>query len=144
MRAVVQRVTEASVAVAGEVRLISPVSSETTGRVIVHVALFPPEDAPMPKTGMMVSGRFELGETEALTVPATALGARGKDGRYTVKVLEGESGQAQKVSQRQVRVGLNNRVQAQVLEGLKEGERVVIGDASANGASRSRGGPPMF
>lgn len=79
-----------------------------------------------------------------LTVPATALGARGKDGRYTVKVLEGEAGQAQRVSQRQVRVGLNNRVQAQVLDGLKEGERVVIGDASANNASRSRGGPPMF
>jgi hypothetical protein len=35
-------------------------------------------------------------------------------------------------------------VQAQVLEGLKEGERVVIGDASANNASRARGGPPMF
>lgn len=79
-----------------------------------------------------------------LTVPATALGARGKDGRYTVKVLEGEAGQAQKVSQRQVRVGLNNRVQAQVLDGLKEGERVVIGDASANGPAGARRGPPMF
>jgi len=79
-----------------------------------------------------------------LVVPATALGARGKDGRYTVKVLEGTRGQDEQVVTRQVRVGLNNRVQAQVLEGLKEGERVVIGDASGKPAQSGRGGPPMF
>ncbi|WP_290871271.1 efflux RND transporter periplasmic adaptor subunit [Aquabacterium sp.] len=81
---------------------------------------------------------------KALVIPATALGARGKDGRYTVKVLSGAPGGPQRLEPRTVRVGLNNRVQAQVLEGLKEGEQVVIGDGSGAKASGMRGGPPMF
>ena len=61
-----------------------------------------------------------------------------------MSVLEGPEGQ-QKVSTRQVEIGLNNRVQAQVLSGLKEGERVVVGEASAPGASGgSRRPPGMF
>ncbi|WP_374320684.1 efflux RND transporter periplasmic adaptor subunit [Aquabacterium sp.] len=83
----------------------------------------------------------------ALVIPATALGEKGKDGRYTVRVLEGEEGKAQRLVARKVRVGLNNRVQAQVLEGLKEGDKVVVGEASGGSSSSSssrRGGPPMF
>jgi macrolide-specific efflux system membrane fusion protein len=80
---------------------------------------------------------------QALVVPATALGARGKDGRYTVKVLGGQPGQAQKLEPRPVRIGLNNRVQAQVLEGLKAGEQVVIGDGSGAKPTAMRG-PGMF
>lgn len=81
---------------------------------------------------------------KALAIPATALGARGKDGRYTVKVLSGAPGGPQRLEPRTVRIGLNNRVQAQVLEGLKEGEQVVIGDGGGAKASGMRGGPPMF
>lgn len=82
---------------------------------------------------------------DVLAIPASALGKRNrKDGTYTVRVLEGEPG-AQRVVDRQVKVGLNNRVQAQVLSGLKEGERVVVGEASAGGASGgSRRPPGMF
>jgi macrolide-specific efflux system membrane fusion protein len=81
-----------------------------------------------------------------LTVPSTALGARGKDGRYAVKVLSGEQGRPPAVESRQVRVGLNNRVVAQVLDGLHEGDRVVVGDGTAKSStSNQRGGPPpMF
>ena len=78
----------------------------------------------------------------ALTIPATALGPRGKDGSYTVRVV-GADGQAQP---RQVKVGLNNKVAAQVLEGLSEGDKVVIGDAaSAPSKNGQQGGmrPPM-
>lgn len=82
---------------------------------------------------------------DVLAIPASALGKRNKkDGTYTVRVLEGEPG-AQRVVDRQVKVGLNNRVQAQVLSGLKEGERVVVGEASAGGSSGgSRRPPGMF
>ena len=71
--------------------------------------------------------------------------ARPQTHAYSVSVLE--AGGGSKVVQRQVRVGLNNRVQAQVLEGLKEGDPVVVGDATASG-SGSGGGlrrpPGMF
>lgn len=83
---------------------------------------------------------------KALVIPASALGKRDRKTKaYTVSVLEGPAG-AQKVSTREVQIGLNNRVQAQVLSGLKEGELVVVGDA-ANGSSSSsttRRPPGMF
>lgn len=137
--------TDAEQAETSSTTSTSSTSSSTTSAIYYNGRFTVPN--PEHKLRIDMTAQVSIVASRAdntLTVPATALGARGKDGRYTVKVLEGEAGQAQKVSQRQVRVGLNNRVQAQILEGLKEGERVVIGDASANGASRSRGGPPMF
>ena len=84
---------------------------------------------------------------QALVIPATALGQRDrKAGTYEVRVLEGE-GKDQKVSTRNVKIGLNNRVQAQVLEGLKAGEKVVVGESGANGAGAGAGAarmPRMF
>lgn len=64
-------------------------------------------------------------------VPAAALGARSADGQYQVRVLSTDGkGQAQ-VSQRMVRIGLNNRVDAEVLEGLQVGDEVIIGQVDA-------------
>ena len=83
---------------------------------------------------------------DALVIPATALSdKRGKDERYEVRVLEGPA-TAQVVNTRRVRVGLNNRVQAQVLDGLKEGDLVVVGEATAGGGSGTgtRRPPGMF
>ncbi len=84
---------------------------------------------------------------QALVIPATALGQRDrKAGTYEVRVLEGE-GKDAKVSTRQVKIGLNNRVQAQVLEGLKADEKVVVGESGANGAGAGAGAarmPRMF
>jgi membrane fusion protein, macrolide-specific efflux system len=69
---------------------------------------------------------------KALIIPASALGKRDRKTKtYTVNVLETQ-GTAKKVVPRQVKIGLNNRVQAQVLEGLKEGDEVVVGEASGN------------
>lgn len=80
---------------------------------------------------------------KALIIPASALGKRDRKTKtYTVGVLETQ-GETKKVVQRQVKIGLNNRVQAQVLEGLKEGEEVVVGEAgsgSGGGAGRRPGG----
>jgi len=39
-----------------------------------------------------------------------------------------------RIESRQVRVGLNNQVKAQVLSGLSEGERVIVGEAVHDGA----------
>jgi macrolide-specific efflux system membrane fusion protein len=66
-----------------------------------------------------------------LTVPSAALGARGVDGRYGVRVLQGDG----RIIGKQVRIGLNNRVQAEVLEGLTEGEKVVTSEAAGRRGS---------
>ena len=124
-------------------------SSSSTTSAIYYNGLF---QVPNPEGKLRVDMTAQViivlnKADHALVIPATALGAKGKDGRYTVRVLEGEEGKAQRLVSRKIRVGLNNRVQAQVLEGLKEGEKVVVGEASgSSGASNGsrRGGPPMF
>nr|QGY72741.1 macrolide-specific efflux protein MacA [Mycetohabitans sp.] len=69
----------------------------------------------------------------ALTIPVAALGAKDKDGLYTVRVL----GAGDKLETRKIRIGINNNVKVEVLAGLKAGERVVIGDASDTGNTAS-------
>jgi len=80
----------------------------------------------------------------ALTIPSSALGAKDGNGLYAVRVV-GEDG---KVGTRKVKVGLDNNVTAEVLSGLKEGETVVVGEASTSTQSaesqRGMGGPPPF
>lgn len=77
----------------------------------------------------------------ALVIPASALGKRDRKTKtYTVNVLE-TRGDVKQVVPRQVKIGLNNRVQAQVLDGLKEGEEVVVGEASGGGGGGGRRPP---
>ncbi|MDR6710990.1 macrolide-specific efflux system membrane fusion protein [Pseudomonas hunanensis] len=59
-----------------------------------------------------------------LTVPVAALGSRGADGSYAVRVLDAK-GFAQV---RNVQAGINNNVKVQIKGGLAEGDRVVIGE----------------
>ena len=76
-----------------------------------------------------------------LMVPVGALGARAADGSYTVRVVVGDKDRPS-VSPRQVRIGLNNRVHAEVTDGLKEGEQVVVSEGSAEASAAGRPGPP--
>lgn len=74
-----------------------------------------------------------------VTVAAGALSATpDAQGRYTVKILGADG----KTTERKVRVGLNNNVTAQVLEGLKVGDNVVIGDGRGITANAMTGGGP--
>ncbi|MBC3919085.1 efflux RND transporter periplasmic adaptor subunit [Undibacterium sp. CY18W] len=82
---------------------------------------------------------------DALTIPSGALGARDThagEGRYKVRVMAGG-----RIMEKSVRIGLNNRVRAEVLEGLAQDEQVVTTEAKvgAVSANNQRGGPPpMF
>jgi macrolide-specific efflux system membrane fusion protein len=112
----------------GTLRAVQP-SPEKINNAVFFNALF---DVPNPdrtlRVDMTAQVAIMLGEArQALTVPLTALGARDKEGRQEVRVLKADHG----VEKRQVRVGITNNFQAQVLEGLKEGESVITGDASA-------------
>jgi macrolide-specific efflux system membrane fusion protein len=80
---------------------------------------------------------------DVLLIPSAALGERDKHGRISVRVLAPASadGNVVRPQDRLVTIGLNNRVQAQVLDGLKVGERVVTSEApSANAAGSGADG----
>lgn len=62
---------------------------------------------------------------QVLAVPAAALGDAMPDGKYTVRVLDAQG----RPEPRQISVGINNNVMAEVTAGLAEGEQVVMGEA---------------
>ena len=61
--------------------------------------------------------------------PLAALEDADDDGLYLAQVLSREG----KIEQRQVRTGLSDRLRVQILEGLSEGEQLVIGAPAASG-----------
>jgi len=114
-------------------------SSSTTA--IYYNGLF---DVPNPDNRLRISMTAQVSIVRAqargaVIIPASALGQRSRDG-YTVRVLDSQ-GQPQP---RKIRVGINNNVNAEVTEGLAEGEQVVVAESAApGGASGMRRGPPM-
>jgi len=67
--------------------------------------------------------------SQVLTAPLAALDEGPGEGLRLAQVL-GKDGQ---VEQRQVRIGLSDRLRVQVLDGLDEGERLVLGAPVASG-----------
>ncbi len=121
-------------------------SATSTASAIYYNGIF---DVPNPdnklRINMTAQASIVLARVEkALTMPSAALGQKqGADG-YRVRVMEAGG----HIADRVVRIGLNNRVRAQVLEGLKAGEQVVTSEAAPAGAggnnNQRRGGPPPF
>lgn len=73
-----------------------------------------------------------------LTAAEKALVDQGNASLAMVRVLDADNN----VSRQQVLVGLNNRINAQILRGLVAGQKVIIADGSdsSNDASKRRGG----
>ncbi|WP_322081241.1 macrolide transporter subunit MacA [Burkholderia sp. BCC1972] len=97
---------------------------------VFYNALF---DVPNPehrlRIAMTAQVNIVLGDARnALSIPAAALGEKRKDGTCAVRVLRADGS----TETRHVRIGINNNVRVEVLAGLKDGERVVIGEASAD------------
>lgn len=106
-------------------------SASRSGVAVFYNALF---EVPNPEHRLRISMTAQVSIVEGaakqtLVVPASALGPKAADGSFAVRVLT-ESG---KVDSRQVRVGLHNPVKAQVLAGLREGERVIVGETASDG-----------
>lgn len=74
---------------------------------------------------------------EAVVIPASALQRDMKSRGYYVRVL-GTDGKAEK---RLVKVGINNKVSAQITEGLTAGEDIIVGDSGLNRISAGSGRP---
>jgi macrolide-specific efflux system membrane fusion protein len=66
-----------------------------------------------------------------LSVPLSALGKRTQDGRYPVRVLRGNSA----IDTVIVGIGINDGVRVHVLDGLQEGDEVIIEDGTGKDAA---------
>lgn len=102
-------------------------STGSSSSAIYYYGLF---EVPNPDNKLKVSMTTQVAVVlnqakQALCVPVSALGEKQKDGKTTVRVLAGEQPET-----RTVRTGISNNVQIQVLDGLREGEKVIIGDSS--------------
>lgn len=118
-------------------------SSSSSSSAIYYIGVFDiPNDDGRFRTYMSAEVNIILGSAaDVLTIPSSALPETAATGAAQVRV-EKDGG----IETRQVEIGLNNKITAEVRSGLSEGERVVIGEGSAApSTSSSRGGPPpMF
>lgn len=107
-------------------------SSSSTGAIYYNGVFDVPNPEGRLRTYMTAQVHIVLGRAAGvLTVPAAALGQRDADGRYGVRVLGADG----RIERRKVRIGLNDKVTAEVTEGLSEDDVVVTGQAASGGAS---------
>lgn len=115
-------------------------STSSTNSAIYYNGLF---EVPNPDNKLRVSMTAQVsivinGAKNALCIPVSTLGSKQPDGRYMVKVLKENIPE-----DRLLRVGISNNVHIQVLEGIEEGEAVIIGDStSVPETTNKRSGPP--
>jgi RND family efflux transporter MFP subunit len=115
--------------VKGRVRSIAPTVDAVTRNGLVYVDLLMTPSAsqaanPAFKPGMFARGEFELGSTNALTVPQTAVVVR--DGfSYLYRV-----GKDQRVAQLKVQTGRVNGQRIEILSGVKPEDQLVASGGS--------------
>lgn len=89
------------------------------------------------KVSMTTQVAIVLNEArQALCIPSSSLDNK-KDGQATVQVLSGE-----KAETRTIRTGISNNVSVQVIDGLREGEKVIVGDSSTAPKTDTEAMPP--
>lgn len=89
------------------------------------------------RTYMTANAQILLGSAKnALTIPSSAI-SQAPGGRGQIVRVLGKDGA---VERRPVKIGLNDKVTAEVREGLKEGELVIAGDGGGASATRQVGG----
>ncbi len=107
--------------VAGKVRIVAPSVDPQTRLALVYVDLPPTLSSNMPlKAGMFASGRFELGTSNALTVPQQAVAVR--DGFSYVFRLNADS----RVSQVKVTTGRRLGERVEIAGGLAADAPIVV------------------
>ncbi|SMO93008.1 efflux RND transporter periplasmic adaptor subunit [Paracoccus laeviglucosivorans] len=122
-------------------------ASDSDTAAVYYTGIIPVDNADGHlRTYMTAQVSIVQGEARnVLTIPAVALGTRASDGSYPVRVLLGGG-----VRQRDVQIGLNDKVVAEVVSGLNEGDQVVTGEATVTTPQQSgcrpggmMGPPPM-
>jgi len=107
--------------VTGKVRVVAPSVDPQTRLALVYVDLPPALSGDMPlKAGMFASGRFELGTSNALTVPQQSIAVR--DGFSYVYRLNADS----RVSQLKVATGRRLGDRVEIVGGLAADAPIVV------------------
>ncbi|OEC94218.1 efflux transporter periplasmic adaptor subunit [Rhizobium sp. YK2] len=117
----------------------STTSSSSTSAIYYNGVFAVPNPDNYFRTYMSAEVHIVLGQAKnVLTIPSSALGGKSAEGSRTVQVVSDNG----KRIRRNVMVGLNDNVSAEILSGLSEGENVVVGEASTATTKSSSGGPP--
>lgn len=124
----------------GKLRQILP-TPEVLNNVVLYTALF---DVPNPERELMTQMSAQVffvvaKAQDVVQLPMSALRPlKPRQGLYEVNVLRPDG----KVEPRQVTIGVTNRVTAEIIEGLKAGERVVAPSGTGTGMAGPAGGGP--
>jgi macrolide-specific efflux system membrane fusion protein len=125
---------------AGKVRQVLPTPQIVNDVVLYDVLIDVKNEGHKLMTGMTTQVFFIFGKAEnALVIPAEVLTRRAaredndKGKAYRVAVIT-DSGREQRI----IHVGLQTRTQAEVVDGLQEGEKVAV-NRPAGGANRTAG-----
>jgi macrolide-specific efflux system membrane fusion protein len=107
-----------------ETEASSSASATSSTDAVYYNALFDVDNADGAlRTGMTAQVYIvQASARQALVIPSSAIGKRVGAGTYEVKVIDDNG----KTTTRNVKIGINTNVSAQVLDGLKEGEKVVV------------------
>jgi HlyD family secretion protein len=116
--ALVQVTAASGQVMSGKVRMVAPSVDMQTRNALVYVDL--PAATGSARAGMYARGEITLGQSQAITVPQTAVVVR--DGFSYVYAV----GSDQKVTQLKVQTGRLNGDRLEVLSGLKPDARVVV------------------
>lgn len=136
--ATLRQINPAPASIASDASSSSGSSSSSSSSAVYYNALFDVENPDGTlRIDMTAQVSVLLKQAKGvLTVPAVALGAKTRDGQQIVQVV-GADGRPQP---RRVKVGINTGATVEILSGLAEGERVVVGEGGAAAASPRGGG----
>jgi macrolide-specific efflux system membrane fusion protein len=120
---------------AGTLRAIEPApqdfsnpESKASGPVFYNALFEAPNPEHRMRIGMTAQVTVILDQAKnALYVPLSALGQRTPEGRYPVRVIRSGRDPITIL----LGIGINDRINVQVLDGLNEGERVIVADEGA-------------
>ncbi|MDY0390181.1 MAG: efflux RND transporter periplasmic adaptor subunit [Desulfobulbus oligotrophicus] len=137
--AVINAIEPAPESIAKETSASSSVSSTDTAIYYIGIINVPNPDGKL-RISMTAQVNIILEEAkDVLFIPSAALGDRDAKGRHAVRVLPRPG----VIRKQWVHIGLNNNANAEVREGLEEGQQVVIGDPEITAAAPVRMRRPM-
>ncbi|UMZ10050.1 efflux RND transporter periplasmic adaptor subunit [Pseudomonas sp. MPFS] len=109
----------------------SSTSKRGSGRVVLYTVLLDVDNSDNALMAEMTTQVFFVADSakDVLTAPIAALQDGDAPGQQIARVVASNGA----ISERKVRVGISDRLRVQILEGLSEGDHLLIGPANGSG-----------